>query len=156
MKINCGCERAMGAALLRWTLGIMFFIAGINKFMGEGGPAAVSKMLASGFENTWLPSFAVVPFAYATPYAEVLLGALLVLGLGRCIVAPLSGLFMLGLTFGVLILSATNHEMQSTVFQNTLYTALFALMIATAEWDRLTLDNLLFGRKSNPVGFSNP
>lgn len=143
MQAGCECEKAAGVALLRWGLGFMFLIAGLNKFGGEAGAAGVSAYLAGQFAETWLPALAVKPFAYVTPYAEVVLGGLLVLGLGRRFVAPLSGLFMLGLLFGVLVLAGQNDTYRPTVFQNTVYTALFAALLMAGSWDRLTLDRLI-------------
>lgn len=151
MKPGCDCEKAFGIATLRWSVGLLFFIAGLNKFMGEGGPAAAGAGIASGFTSTWLPMFMVKPFAYVTPYAELILGALLILGLARRFVAPLSALFMLALTFGVMLLP----DMKDTVFKNMVYTFLFAVTTAAGPWDKLTLDHLLFGRKKEPLGFTN-
>ena len=143
MNGHCRCSLAAGAFVLRSGLGMLFFFAGLNKFLAEGGLGSFVGYIQGQFGGTWLPAFATTAFAHALPFAEVTLGALLMLGLARFLAIPLGALLMLNLAFGMMVLG--NHDV---VLQNMIYVGLFAACLFTTGWDLFALDALF--RKKKP------
>ncbi len=90
----------------------------------------------------------VMPFAYAIPFAETISGALIFVGLFTWAGLTLSGLLLVGLTFGVVILGQA-----PTVAHNLQYVLLNFLLLWFLEFNRFSLDSL-FSRKT-PVGFTS-
>lgn len=135
-------EREAGAFLLRFALGLLFLVAGVNKFLG--GAAQASRSIADAFKDSWLPGLMVEPYAAVLPYAELALGALLVFGLVRWVALPLGGLLMVSLAFGMLV--AGNGAVAA---YNMVYVSMFVAALFTSPWDRWTLDRLLFKANSD-------
>lgn len=129
-------EFVWGAFVLRITLGMLFFVAGLNKFIG--GVAGIQAMIAKTFAATWLPAFAYVPFAYVLPYLEVAFGVLILLGLFRLYALALGSLLMVALAFGMLVASQSQ-----VAFANIFYVSLFVAALFTSPWDKLSLDTLI-------------
>src|ERR1700704_6425689 len=79
----------------------MFLFYGIGKFMG--GISNFVGGMNQQFSGK-LPAAMVMPFAYFIPFAETISGALILLGLFTRVGLTLSGLLLIGLTFGVIVL----------------------------------------------------
>jgi thiosulfate dehydrogenase (quinone) large subunit len=127
----CRCDaRACAVALARWVIGVVLLFAGIAKLPNVGG--FVTQM-TSMFEKTWLPKALLVPYAYALPFAEVALGAFLLLGIARNAVLFVAGLLFITLTFGQLLLG------QPIVFQNMMYTVVTAAILFAESYDQCVL-----------------
>lgn len=121
--------RAMAVALGRWVIGILFLFFGIGKFtMGVG---IFAKGMAQPFEKTWLPPILLNTFGHVLPFCEVILGALLILGLFRNATLFVTGLLLIVLTFGQVLLGQAQ-----VVFFNTIYTFLVAALLFLADYDR--------------------
>lgn len=135
---------ACGALLLRLALGVLYFTAGLGKFMGglAGARQGIEKMFAA----TWLPPWSVHLFALTLPYAEVTLGALLILGLLRALALPLGGLMMVALAFGMMVAGKND-----VVGANMSYVFMFAAACFASRWDLVALDTLLFRRRPAPL-----
>src|SRR5690242_6522198 len=91
-------EYVWGAFLLRFVLGMLSLVAGLDKFFG--GMGDFRQKTGEMFAKTWLPPFLYDQFLYALPWAEVILGALIVLALFRLFSLVLGSLLMLSLAFG--------------------------------------------------------
>src|ERR1051326_246778 len=65
--------------LVHWFLGALFFTTGLSKF--QSGIPTVAAHIVEGFEKTILPKILLVPYAYCLPFAETIVGLLLLLGL---------------------------------------------------------------------------
>src|SRR5205814_8991179 len=94
-------HRETAYALLRVTMGVIFLFFGIGKFMGGIGN------FVGGMNQHFsgkLPAFMVMPFAYLLPFGEVIAGALILFGLFTRAGLMLSGLLLVGLTFGTVML----------------------------------------------------
>ena len=127
----CSCDgRVMGVAVARWVIGVVLLFAGIAKFPNVAGFA---QYMTSQFDKTWLPKALLVPYGYALPYVEVILGALLLLGVARNTVLVITGLLFITLTFGQLLLS------QPIVFNNAMYTVATAAILFAEAHDRWVL-----------------
>jgi len=137
-------HREIAYALLRAVFGVIFvttgtmkFIAGLNNFVGSMNQRFSGK----------LPAAMVMPFAYAIPFCEVIAGALILLGLFIRVGLTISGLLLIGLTFGVVVLGDP-----PTVAHNLQYALINFVLLAYVDLNRYSLDGL-FGRKS-PAGFT--
>ena len=131
-------HREIAYALLRVTMGVVFLFYGIGKFMGGVGN------FAGGMNQRFsgkLPSALVTPFAYALPFAEVILGALLVVGLFNTIALVLVGLELLALTFGTVMLGDP-----PTVAHNAQYALINFVLLWLADYNGYSIDRLRRGR----------
>jgi thiosulfate dehydrogenase (quinone) large subunit len=131
--------RELAYALLRVTLGILFLFSGIGKIAG-GVPNFASKMTQDF--NGILPSFLVTPFAFALPFAETILGALLVLGLFNAIALVVTGILMIALTFGTVVQS--NFP---TAAHNVMYAFFISMLLALADYNGYSADRMIRRRK---------
>jgi thiosulfate dehydrogenase [quinone] large subunit len=140
MEVPMNNHREIGYALLRLTVGVMFLFFGIGKFMGGIGN------FASGMQQHFagkLPSMLVWPFAYALPFAEVALGALILLGLFNVFALSLSGLLLVALTFGTVMLGDP-----PTVAHNVQYALVNFVLLWLAEYNGYSIDRL---RRNGPL-----
>jgi thiosulfate dehydrogenase [quinone] large subunit len=87
--------------LLRLALGMLFFFAAVNKFVG--GYDNFTSYILSDFEDTWLPAFLLYPYAYALPFVELVLGAVLILGLATRWSFLIAGVLLISLAFGKVV-----------------------------------------------------
>ncbi len=138
-------HREVAYTLLRVTLGVVFFFSGVGKFMG--GLSAFVGGMNQHFSGK-LPAAMVMPFAYALPFAEVTLGALILVGLFSRLALSLSGLLLVALTFGTVMLNDF-----PTVAHNTQYALVNFVLLWLADLNRYSLDSA-FGR-NRPAGFTS-
>jgi thiosulfate dehydrogenase (quinone) large subunit len=137
-------HREIGYVLLRAILGVIFvttgtmkFIAGLSNFVGTMNQRFSGK----------LPAAMVMPFAYLIPFCEVIAGTLILIGLFTMVGLTVSGLLLIGLTFGMVVLGDP-----ATVAHNLQYALINFVLLAYVDLNRYSLDGLL-GRKS-PAGFT--
>ena len=136
-------HREAAYALLRVTVGVMFLFFGVGKFVGGIGN------FAAGMEQRFagkLPSALVLPFAYALPFMEVLFGALILLGLFTSVALVLSGLLLLALTFGTVMLGDP-----PTVAHNVQYALVNFVLLWLADYNGFSIDRLRRGGSSPHV-----
>src|SRR5918911_12325 len=134
-------HREAAYALLRVTLGVVFLFNGIGKFMGGVGN------FAAGMEKQFagkLPSALVLPFAYTLPFMEVVFGALILLGLFNSIALVASGLLLLALTFGTVMLGEA-----PTVAHNLQYALVNFVLLWLADYNGYSIDRLRRGGPAN-------
>jgi len=127
-------HREIAYALLRLTLGIVFLFAGIGKFMG--GLGHFVGTMNQQFSGK-LPAAIVMPFAYVLPFGEVTVGALIVLGLFTRVGLTLSGLLLIGLTFGTVMLGDF-----PTVAHNVQYGLVNFVLLWLADLDNFSIDHM--------------
>jgi thiosulfate dehydrogenase [quinone] large subunit len=120
---------------MRQTVGLMFLFYGIDKFMG--GLTNSAEGIIKGFEHR-LPTILVTAFAYTLPFAEVLIGALLFLGLFTRISLILAGLLMMALTFGVVI-----SGQSGIVANNVGYAFIIFVLAYLVDNNRYSIDTLI-------------
>lgn len=97
--------RSLTALLLRLSLGMILLLAGLQKIQAmkaaeEPYPTAMMR----AFEKTPLRPDLVGLFARVLPYAEVGLGGALIAGILTPLAATLSGILLLHLLFGTILL----------------------------------------------------
>ena len=137
-------HRESAYALLRITLGVIFLFYGIGKFMGGIGN------FVSGMNQHFsgkLPAAMVMPFAYAIPFCEVIAGTLILFGLFTPAGLIISGLLLIGLTFGTVMLGDS-----PTVAHNLQYALVNFVLLWFVDLNRYSLDGLF--RRRTPVGFT--
>ncbi len=89
--------RRVGYLLLRVTVGVLFLFTGLGKLLRglDDHVAAMGERFA-----TSLPAFYVVPYAYGAPFVEVVVGALLAIGLFTRWALVGAGMLMITATYG--------------------------------------------------------
>src|SRR5437016_12953509 len=131
-------HREVAYALLRVTLGLIFLFYGIGKF--RGGISNFVGGMNQQFSGK-LPAAMVMPFAYFIPFAETISGALILLGLFTRVGLTLSGLLLIGLTFGVVMLGQA-----PTAAHNLQYVLLNFVLLWFVDMNRYSVDSLV-GRR---------
>lgn len=146
-----GFTRGLTALVLRLALGVAFVMFGIQKYQGQRAGEYPKSMIAM-FEGTWLNEGslnqqATKVFATALPYAEIGLGALLIVGVATTLVAFLTGLLLVALLFGQLVLTSVNPEMGAKIPTHFIYILIDAaiLWLSPVTSNYLSVDGLLFG-----------
>jgi thiosulfate dehydrogenase (quinone) large subunit len=137
-------HREAAYALLRVTLGLIFLFYGIGKF--RGGLGNFVGGMNQHFAGK-LPAAMVMPFAYAIPFCEVIAGALILLGLLTRVGLIISGLLLIGLTFGVVMLGDA-----PTVAHNLQYALINFVLLWLVDLNRYSVDGLL--ARKQPAGFT--
>jgi thiosulfate dehydrogenase (quinone) large subunit len=137
--------RDIAYALMRITYGVIFLFYGVGKFMG--GLANFVGGMNQQFAGK-LPAFMVMPFAYVLPFGELISGALILLGLFTRAGLTISGLLLIGLTFGLVMLGQADK-----VAHNLIYVLVNFVLLWFCDLNRLSLDGL-FARKE-PAGFTS-
>ena len=128
-------HRRIAYALLRITLGVMFLFFGIGKFMQGVGNFAGG--MSDHFAGK-LPSALVLPFSYTLPFAEVTLGALILVGFLTRLALTVSGLLLLALTFGTVVLGDA-----PTVAHNAQYALINFVLLWLCDWNAFSVDRSL-------------
>jgi thiosulfate dehydrogenase [quinone] large subunit len=133
-------DLSFAALVMRLGVGLAFFMAGLGKILNFN--VRVTGMEDS-FTETWLPDFLVSIFANLLPFAEIILGSLLLLGLFLRPALYLGGLLLIVLNFGLLVRGDGN-----VAKSNIAYLIIIALDIILLNYNKYSLDNLLFGKVS--------
>lgn len=112
-----------------------------NQFFGArpGKNSQLSKFaegLTSEFSETYLPEILVLPFAYALPFIELVLGLLLVLG-WKTKFASIAG----GLLIAVLLFGMAMQEDWGGVGNLMVYAIFFFLLLKNLEFNCLGIDS---------------
>jgi thiosulfate dehydrogenase (quinone) large subunit len=131
-------HRETAYALLRVTMGVIFLFFGIGKFIG--GISSFVGGMNQHFSGK-LPAFMVMPFAYFLPFGEVIAGALILFGLFTRAGLMLSGLLLVGLTFGTVMLGEA-----PTVAHNLQYALVNFVLLWLLDLNRYSLDSLFRGK----------
>ena len=135
MRVHPTAPASLGLLLLRLPVGAFFLLAGVMKFrMGVGNFVGASLNSAKPYMSEHVGRL----FLTALPYAEVALGALLILGL----VARLAGLVSSLLLIGIMIAVTGVRQEQLPHTTVVLLGATLAIMLCGPG--RFSLDGLFF------------
>lgn len=138
-------NREIAYGLTRICYGVIFLFYGIGKF--RGGISNFVSGMNQQFSGK-LPAAMVMPFAYFIPFAETICGVLILLGLFTRLGLTLSGLLLIGLTFGLVILGQA-----PTVAHNLQYVLVNFVLLWFVEMNTYSLDSLFWRRR--PAGFTS-
>lgn len=86
--------------LIRFSLGIIFVAHGIGKVLSY--PQSPTGII-EGFAETWLPGIVVIPFAYALPFVELLVGLMFLAGYQYLVALIVTGALLAVLSFGKVV-----------------------------------------------------
>jgi uncharacterized membrane protein YphA (DoxX/SURF4 family) len=143
-------ERAMAVFVPRAILGLMYLYAGGAKILGAGVQAYAQQSLAFTAMSAVVPAGVLMPIATITPFIEVVLGALILIGLWtRPALRALAVVIIIaGLGYGVLgLLHPMGATAMDTGVVNTYLlprAALLAVVLFLPRTDDLlSLDALL-------------
>jgi len=107
--------------ILRLAIGLSMFGHGLVRLPKLSG---FSKWMVKSFENSMLPEILVIPFSYALPILEFIVGLLLIIGLFTEKALLLGALIMLILIFGTTLI-----ENWSILPSQLIHIAFFALLL---------------------------
>jgi thiosulfate dehydrogenase [quinone] large subunit len=97
-------DRWLAYAVFRFTLGINILVHGVDRVFGVGARGFAAKT-SSEFAGTALPHFLVFSFLVFLPFAEAVLGALIIFGLLTRWTLTLGALLIAVLVFGTALRS---------------------------------------------------
>jgi thiosulfate dehydrogenase [quinone] large subunit len=126
-------DLSLAHALARLALGINLLGHGIARI---GNIPELAAAMQKMFEKTWLPGPVVTLVGDIIPPLELIFGIVLIAGwyLRPALIG--GTLYMCLLTFG-----ATQIQNWTVASEQMIYVAFFAVLLATANWDRYSLDS---------------
>ncbi|MGB6691913.1 MAG: DoxX family protein [Terracidiphilus sp.] len=130
------CGPALAFLLLRLTLGLNICMHGVSRI--AAGPATFANSLVPMFQNTPLPNWSVHVFGLILPWAEAILGFLLLVGFCTSLALLGGSLLILLLTFGT-----TLRQDWSTAGVQLIYAGVYAALLALDRWNDYSLDRWL-------------
>lgn len=129
--------------VMRLALGGLLLVMGINKF--SGGVSAFVDNMSAMLEGSILPLGLITAFLTIIPLIEVVLGAMILLGLytnhAAGVAAYLFALFIIGLT------STGNPELMQAITNNFIYLYGATMLAKCGMVTRLSLDHMVCGGK---------
>ena len=137
-------HREVAYALMRFAYGVIYLFYGIGKFISG------LRNFVGGMNQQFsgkLPALMVMPLAYFIPFAETISGVLIFLGLFTRFGLTLSGLLLIGLTFGLVILGQA-----PIVAHNLQYILVNFVLLWFVDMNRYSLDSLFWRTKA--AGFT--
>jgi uncharacterized membrane protein YphA (DoxX/SURF4 family) len=145
MKEQSSQNRAWALLFARGVLGFIFFMAGVYKVFQIGPLGHARKYFIEPYAGTFLPTWSLWAVGATIPIAELLAGALVIIGLRtRDALVALGGILVV-VTFGHLLREPL-YEFHTHVIPR-LALLLFVLMLPRED-DRFSLDYLLSWRKA--------
>lgn len=143
MKIRLSNQLSIGMSYMiaRWVLGISYFNAAIWKIFTLTPVGHAEKFFTVSFHDTWIPNILLWMFGLTIPFAELLIGVLLCIGLRAREAALLSGLLLILTTYGHSLLDPLYNISQGLTFSRVALT-LFLLILSDSD-DKISLDYFL-------------
>jgi uncharacterized membrane protein YphA (DoxX/SURF4 family) len=139
-----GSSNASGLGLLfaRAPLGVLFIVAGFRKFTAAGGVDGFVAQFASMIP-TWAPKAAGEGYLRAIPYAEIVVGASLVLG----VAARVGGLAASILLVSFMVAVTGFRDANQPLHPNVIYLGV-ALLVTLAGPGEISMDRFMWGRNN--------
>jgi thiosulfate dehydrogenase [quinone] large subunit len=134
-------DAALGYLLLRATIGTNIFTHGLSRVLA--GPSHFADALVPAFQHAPLPAGFVRLFALALPWAESIVGMLVLLGIRTRIALVAGSLLILTLTFGATL----NQDWESAGLQ-LIYATVYASLLAFRNHNTFSVDELLQSKAS--------
>jgi thiosulfate dehydrogenase [quinone] large subunit len=120
---------------LRLALGVNELMHGITRIFMGMGLSGFLNFTQNQFKDTPLPVWQVRAFATVVPCCELIIGALLILGLWTRWALALAALLMVGIIFG----TALRSDWQ-LVFLQMFYSLHYAMMLMWRRYDLWSVD----------------
>ena len=135
-SINHEKDAALGYLLLRATIGTNIFVHGLSRILV--GPSHFADALVTAFQETPLPTVLVRLFALALPWAESIIGLLVLAGIRTRLALIAGSLLTLTLTFGATL----NQDWESAGLQ-LIYATIYASLLVFRHHNTFSVDGLL-------------
>lgn len=145
MDNKTSLNRFVGVLILRVLLGLIFLMQGYGKVFKFGVSNIYSGILTD-YQNTFLPKWLLCFTAYYTSYIELIFGLLLVFGAFSRISLYLLGSVLIVISFGHGLIEPI-WDLHHLFFRACM---LIGLLLLPSEWNKYSLDHLLF-RKNKIV-----
>src|SRR5260370_13905339 len=129
-------DAALGYLMLRATIGTNIFIHGLSRILA--GPSRFADTLVPAFQHTRLPASLVRLFALALPWAESIVGLLVLIGIRTQLALIAGSLLILTLTFGATL----NQDWESAGLQ-LIYAIVYASLLGFRHHNAFSVDGLL-------------
>ena len=120
--------------ILRLTMGVNMFTHGVARLLDL---EKFNMWMIGQFSNTILPEFLVSLSSYMIPFAELIIGALLILGLFTSRALLLGALLITILVFG-----SGLQENWNVMSSQMIYAVFFFILSYMIELNKFSLDNL--------------
>lgn len=133
-------DRAVAYLLVRLTIGASLLGHGLVRLPKL---AAFHAQMTAEFTKSMVPAVGVSACSYALPFAELIIGALLLAGVLTRTAAIAGGLVMV-----VLVLGATSIEHFNVIGDQLVHALFLVGVIAFRPHNRYSVDRLLAGRRS--------
>ena len=141
----------LASLLARGSLGLYFLLAGVGKVRGElsNGLGSFYEGPFSSMQPSWLPDLLAAPYGYALPWAEVVIGAMLTLGLATRLSATLVALMLLSFTVALMLARGVSGGSPGPFHPNVILLAL-SLLLVVVGGGALSVDAMFRGKKATP------
>jgi uncharacterized membrane protein YphA (DoxX/SURF4 family) len=136
---------SLGLFLARVPLGAYFVLAGFSKFSAPGGVTGFVSKFAKSVPD-WAPQAAGRYYLQAIPYAEILVGASLILG-----VAGRVGALAASLMLASFMIAVTGVRSANLPFHPNVVFIGVALLLFLAGPGTVSMDKVMWG-KGKPAG----
>ena len=141
-RVVCSTPVNLGLLLVRIPFGLFFFLAGVGKIRGGISNFASHAM---GMVPSWMPPNLGSAYLRALPFAEIITGMMVILGLLTRVVGVVQTLM---LTSFIIALGGVKPVPNTGPFHyNVIYLGI-ALMLALIGPGAWSVDEALFGRKA--------
>jgi thiosulfate dehydrogenase [quinone] large subunit len=130
-------DTSLAYAIFRLTFGVNLMLRGVDRVFFLGLDNFANGMVKQ-FEMTWIGGAIIQPFAHTIPWIEMVMGALLIVGLFTREALIVGGLLMANLTFGTMFLR--NFDL---AWLQLTYAIAFFLLLATRAWNVISLDAMM-------------
>jgi thiosulfate dehydrogenase (quinone) large subunit len=131
-------DEALAYALLRLTLGVNIAGHGFNRIAG-GIDAFLAQQLP-GFESSYLPVWAAQAFLPVLPFAELVIGLLMIVGLFSRPVLAAGAVMITCLTFG-----GAMQGQWGWLGLHLSYAVVYFILLFLRRYNTLSLDTLVRG-----------
>jgi thiosulfate dehydrogenase [quinone] large subunit len=136
-NLDWRADTSLAYAIFRLTFGTNLMLRGVDRIFFLGLDNFANGMVKQ-FAMTWIGPGLIQPFAHTIPWIEMVMGALLIVGLFTRPALVVGGLLMANLTFGTMFLR--NFDL---AWLQLTYAIAFFLLLATHAWNAISLDAML-------------
>lgn len=137
--------------LARAALGLYFLLAGVGKVRGEL-QNSIGHFYETSFQSlqpAWLPTFFAAPYGYALPWLEVVVGAMLTIGLATRLTTTVVSLMLVSFTIALMIAKGVSGGAAGPFHPNVVMIGLSLLLLAVGG-GAISVDAMFRGKRAKP------
>lgn len=141
----------LGLLLARAPLGAWLVLAGFAKFSADGGLQRFVKQFSTAVPD-WVPEPVAQYYLKGVPFAEILIGAALVLG----VAGRLGGLLASALLGSLLLLTVSGIRMSNLPFHPNVALLGVAMLVCLAGPGNFSMDRFMWGNLATDARAGKP